>query len=269
MARTINEIQNGIIASFQEKSGLTLSSSKVAEWRLWTYIFAVAIHTFEIILDSFKSEIDVITNKITPGTARWYAEMCYRFQNGHELLFDESNAKLYYSIDDPDSRIVKVVAIKEDKNKLVIKAAKQNNEGKIIPLSLEEKYNFTSYVDAVKFAGVDTSVVSTSEDKIRYNIEVYFETSIPNTLVHENILKALDIFKAGIGFDSMIYKQRFIDAVMDAQGVITCNLISLERKGATDEGFVTIGIYSELESGYFEYDTDSIVTLKTIKELEP
>ncbi len=67
----------------------------------------------------------------------------------------------------------------------------------------------------------------------------------------------------------MIYKQRFIDAVMDAQGVITCNLISLERKGATDEGFVTIGIYSELESGYFEYDTDSIVTLKTIKELEP
>lgn len=267
MARTINEIQNDIIASLQEKSGLTLSSSKVAEWRLWTYIFAVAIHTFEIILDSFKSEIDTITNKITPGTARWYAEMCYRFQNGHELLFDESTAMLYYPAEDPDAQIVKVVAIKEDKNKLIIKAAKQDNAGKIIPLEIDEMYNFTSYIDAIKFAGVETNVVSTSEDKIRYNIEIYFETSIPVTLVRENVLKALDTFKTSLSFDSMIYKQRFIDAVMDAEGVITCNLISLERKGATDDDFVPIGIFSELESGYFEYDTDGIITLKTIKEL--
>lgn len=66
----------------------------------------------------------------------------------------------------------------------------------------------------------------------------------------------------------MIYKQRFIDAVMGAQGVITCNLISLERKGATDTNFIQVGIFSELESGYFEYSDDSIITLKTLKDLE-
>lgn len=268
MARTISDIQTGMVASLQEKTGLTLSTSKVAEWRQWTYIFAVAIHTFEIILDAFKKEINTITNKITPGTARWYAEMCYRFQNGYELLFDDSKAMLYYPTTDLDAQIVKVVAIREAVNKLIIKAAKQDSTGKIIPLNLEEKYNFAAYIDAIKFAGVDTSVVSTNEDKIHYHLEVYFEPSIPNTLVREKVGQALNSFKSSLGFDSMIYKQRFIDAVMDAQGVVTCNLISLERKGVTDADFVPVAIFSELESGYFEYDDDSVMTLKSIKELD-
>lgn len=115
MARTINEIQNEIITSLNGKKDISLSTSKVAEWRLWTYVIAVAIHSFELILDVFKSEVDTQTNKITPGTVRWYAEMCYRFQNGHELLFDENTAMLYYQTNDPDAQIIKVVAIRENK----------------------------------------------------------------------------------------------------------------------------------------------------------
>lgn len=268
MARTINEIQDNIISAFQAESGLNLSTSKVAEWRLWTYVFAASIHTFEVILDSFRSDIDILTEKITPGTVRWYAEMCYRYQNGYELQFDDDKAMLCYPVIDLDARIVKVVAIREETNKLVIKAAKLNEAGKIVPLSLEERYNFTGYVNAFKFAGVDTSVISTSEDKIRYDLEVYYDPATPVTLVHENILKAMDVFKFTLGFDSMIYKQQFIDAVMDTQGVVTCNLVSMERKGATEKDFTPVGICSELESGYFEYDDASKLVLKTIKELE-
>lgn len=268
MARSISEIQNGMITAAQKNLSMQLSVSKVAEWRTWTYIFAAAIHVFEIILDTFKVEIDTITNKITPGTVRWYAEMCYRFQNGYELKFDDSRAMLYYDKIDPQAQIIKVVAIREEKNSLVIKAAKQDHSGKIVPLSLEERYNFAAYIDAVKFAGVDTTIVSTSRDRIRYNLEVYFETSIPNTLVRENVKKALDKFKASLGFDSMIYKQRFIDAVMDASGVVTCNLVSLERKGVTDDDFKAVDVFSVLESGYFEYADDCVLTLKSVKELE-
>lgn len=267
MARTIHEIQDAMITAVRQQSTLSLSSSKVAEWRLWTYVFALAIHTFELILDAFRSEIDTITDKITPGTTRWYAEMCYRFQNGHELLFDESKAMLYYEDDDPEAQIVKIVAIGEDKNKLSIKAAKRDIAGKIVPLNPDELYNFSSYIDAIKFAGVDTSVVSTNADLLRYEMEVYFEPAIPHTLVRENIEAALDEFKASLGFDSIIYRQRFIDAVMQAEGVVTCHLISLERKGTTDQNFVPVGIYAELESGYFEYDKGCTVTLKSVKEL--
>lgn len=268
MARTIKEIQNGIILSLQEQSGLTLSTSKVAEWRLWTYIVAVAIHTFEIILDAFRSEMDTLTHKITPGTVRWYAEMCYRFQNGHELVFDADKAMLYYPQDDADARIVKVVAIREETNRLVIKAAKQDDDGKMVPLSLEERYNFTGYIDAIKFAGVDTSIVSTTEDLIRYRLEVYYDSSVPATTVRENVIGALETFKSSLGFDSMIYTQKFIDAVMHVEGVVTCKLLSMQRKGSTDKDFIAVDICSELVSGYLEYDTESELTLKTAKELE-
>lgn len=268
MARQINEIQNAIIVTIQEKTGVKLSSSTVAEWKLWSYIFAVAIHIFEIILDKFRAEIDTITNKITPGTVRWYAEMCYRFQNGYELLFDEKTAMLYYAEDVPDARIIKVVAISEKFNKLLIKAAKLDKDNKIVPLSLEEKYNFAAYIDAVKFAGVETDVVSVSEDKIRYNIWVWFEPSIPLSLVQDNVLTALDTFKASIGFDSMIYTQKLVDAVMSAEGVVTCSLVSLERKGVSSPDFVSFDVFSELESGYFEYSEDSVLKITSIKELQ-
>lgn len=268
MARTIKEIQDRINITLQERSGLTLSTSKVAEWWLWTYVFAVAIHTFEIILDAFRSEIDTLTDKVTPGTVRWYAERCYRFQNGHELLFDANTAMLYYAENDPEAQIVKVVAIREEKNTLVIKAAKQDDAGKIIPLSIEEKYNFSTYIDAIKFCGLDVNVISTNEDRLRYNMEIYIESSMPAALARKNVEEALERFKTSIGFDSMIYKQRFIDSVMGIQGVVTCNLISLDNKGAADDDFISLGIYAELKSGYFEYDNGSVLTIKNLKELE-
>jgi len=111
------------------------------------------------------------------------------------------------------------------------------------------------------------NVVSTNEDSLRYNLDVYFEPSVPTTIVRSNIQEALEQFKSSLGFDSMIYKQRFIDSVMSASGVVTCELKALERKGATDGDYIPVGIYSELEAGYFEYDQDSVLTLKSVKEL--
>lgn len=268
MARTIKEIQEGIITSLRDESGLSLSTSKVAEWRLWTYVFAVAVYTFEIILDAFRSEVDTLTEKVAPGTARWYAEMCRRFQNGHELLFDESTAALYYAGDAPESRIIKVVAVREEKNTLIIKAAKQDDTGKLVPLSTEERDNLVDYIDAVKFCGLDVNVISTNEDKLRYRLEVYIESSMPSALVRKNVEAALLGFKTSLDFDAVLYRQRFIDSVMDIPGVVTCRLISLESMGAADEGFTPIDICSELKSGYFEYTPDSVLTIRNVKELD-
>lgn len=263
---TIKEIQDSITAA-TEAEGLKLSTSKVAEWRLWAYVIAAAIHAFELALNLFRSEIDTLTNKITPGTVRWYAEMCYRFQNGHELLFDDKTAMLYYDKDDATARIIKVVAITEGENRLSVKAAKLDDKGKIIPLSADEKYNFTGYIDAVKFAGVETDVISTTEDKLRYELEVFFEPSIPATTVRDNVLAALEKYKTALGFDSMFYTQKFIDTVMAVPGVVTCDLKALSRKGASAPSFVPVRIYTELESGYYEYDKDCVLTLTSVKEI--
>lgn len=267
MARTIEHIQQEMIADLQAGTGIALSTSKSAEWRLWTYVIAVCIHSFEIVLDLFKKEVDAQTDRITPGTARWYAEMCYRFQDGHELLFDDKTAMLYYERPDAEAQIIKVVAIREETRKLIIKAATNNREGKIVALSQEQLCNFANYIDVIKFAGVDINVVSIKEDKIRYSMEVYFEPAMPAEMVRAHILAALEDYKVSLGFDSRIYRQRFIEAATRTDGVVTCNLLSLERKGATDESFQSVDLFAELESGYFEYDKDCLVTMKSIKEL--
>ena len=141
MARTINEIQAGIVSELEAGTEVKLSTSKVAEWRLWTWVVATAIHTFEVILDLFRKEVQEKTDKITPGTVRWYGEQCLRFQNGHKLLFDKKTAALYYAEDDPAARIVKVVAIKESPKHLTIKVAKTVDAGNVVPLSPDENYN--------------------------------------------------------------------------------------------------------------------------------
>lgn len=266
MARTVAEIQDVIILNLT-KRGYKLSTSKVAEWRLWTFVVAASIQAFEVILDLFRKEVDELTNKITPGTIRWYAEMCYRFQNEHELLFDDKTAMLYYSVDDPKARIVSVVAITEGVNKLVVKVAKLNSEGRIVPLDEDEKYNFTGYIDAIKFAGLQTEVVSTTADLIRYEVEVFYDPAVPVTTVRSEVESAIANFKTSLGFDSTFYRQRFAEAIMAVSGVITIDLKSVSRKGVSDVAFVPVPVFSTLESGYYDYDAASNITFTSTKNM--
>lgn len=246
-----------------------LSTSKVAEWRLWTYIVSVAIHTFELILDLFRKEVDELTSRITPGSETWYKEMCLRFQNGHELLFDNESAMLYYEVDDPDARIVKIVAVKSaaeiNHRQISFKVAKVDNDSKVVPLTEDELYNFTGYVQAFKFADDPVDIVSTTSDKIRYNLEVFYEPAIPVTIVRDNILRVLSDFRLSLDFNAMFYPQRLLDVLLSVKGVVTADLKEISRKGATDPDFEVVGVMSELQSGYFEYDNDCVLIMTSIK----
>ena len=244
-----------------------LSTSAVAGWRLWTFVVASAIHAFEVILDLFRAEVETITNKVAPGTERWLAEMCYRFQNGHELLFDEKTAQLYYAQDDEAARIIKVVAIVSGRKKILIKVAKQDKEGLIVPLSADELHNFTGYIEAIKFAGIAISIISTPADLIRYRLEVYFDPFTPIATTRQNIQDALEAFKTARSFDAKFYPERLVEKIMAAEGVTTAKLRGVERKGATEPDFVTVEIVDELAAGYFEYSDDSTLTMTSIKDL--
>lgn len=260
MARKIKEIHAEMAAELRAKHP-DLSTSAVGEWRLLTWVVATAINTFEAVLDMSRAEIDAVADKITPGTVRWYVEQCKRFQNGHELKFNAQTAQLYYERDDPSARIVSVVAVTEGAERLSIKVAKVDAQNKIVPLTADELYNFTGYVDSIKFAGIETITVSTSADRLRYNAEVWFDPAVPVTAVRADVLSALDRFRTQIGFNSMLYRGRLLDAIMGVKGVVTVDLKGLDRKGTSMADFATVGVADELESGYFDYNEDSILTL--------
>ena len=267
MARTINDIQQSIITDLQTYFP-KLSTSKVAEWRLWTYVVAAAIHAFEIILDLFRQEVDELTTKITPGTKLWYAEMCYRFQNGHTLVFDKNTAQFYYEQDDPDSRIVKVVAVNEAYKMISIRVAKTDGEGRIIPLDDSERRNLTDYIDTIHTTGIPTTIVSTTADTIRYNLVVYYDPAIPSSVVREKVEQALETFKTSLSFDAVFYAQRLVDAVMHAEGVVTVKVVRLEHKTSAGADFAPVDVLAELAAGYFEYAAEgNTLTLTSTKSL--
>lgn len=142
MARTLKEIESSITAAVTEK--LNLSASAVAEWRLWSFVVAGAIQTFEGLMDVFRREINDVADKITPGTERWYAAQAKHFQNGYNLEYNPDTAELYYAQDDASARIIAVVAVSEGEEELFVKVAKKDDNGEIVPLSADELYNFSA-----------------------------------------------------------------------------------------------------------------------------
>lgn len=292
MANTIEHIKEKIEATVKEQLPELARSaaSRVAEWKLWTYIVAVAIHAFELIMDNFQKEITALTTRITPGTVRWYAEMCKRFQNGNSLSFDESTGLLYYKEDFPESsRIIKNVAISEGVDEdeaadgqpaagvpsgrtcLHIKVAKEEN-GKIVELSPEELRNFEGYIDAIKFAGCQTKVISTKADRVYYKLTVYHDPAVANDIVRDNVKEALKDFKVSIDFDGILYRQKFLDAVMAVNGVVTCVLDDFKQHSSRDvseDDWHHIDTHAELEAGYFDYADGSVGGLESVLTITP
>ena len=143
MARSITEIQEAIRDKVSTSVPVKLSSSKTSEWSLWTYVVAVAIHAFELVLDLFRKEMETLTSEATPGTLRWYAEMCRRFQYGDELVYNPDTGMLSYPETDEAKRIIAAVAVSEAATEdgamaIFVKVAKEEG-GKLVELDEAEK----------------------------------------------------------------------------------------------------------------------------------
>lgn len=259
MARTINEIHEQI-AAYLKRSIPNLSDSKVAEWRLLTWVVATAIYSFEVLLDLFRAEVEELTSKITSGTKPWFAEMCRRFQYGHTLEYNKETATFFYARQDPEARIIKVVAVVEGLKTLSVKVAKQDAGGKIVPLE-GEKQNFIDYIKTISPAGIQVNVVSTTADTVRYNLKVYYDPSYPIDTVRTAVLSAMEQFKTSLDFDAKFYPQRLVNAIMAVNGVVTVQVIKIEHKDSYRDTYAAAGISVDLDAGYFEYAADSELTL--------
>ena len=113
MARSISQIYTSIITekeSFSELNGLTpvpettqtllndlKSTSKVAIWRLWLWLVAVAIWIHENIFDQHIAEVEKLILNKTFGQLRWYEQTSKSFQLGYSLEWDDTDYRYKYS----------------------------------------------------------------------------------------------------------------------------------------------------------------------------
>lgn len=264
MARKLEEIKKSIEADLQNK--LQLSTSDVAEWRLWVMVAANCIYVFELIHDQFKKEVEDKIATTRPGTLQWYRDMAYAFQYNHQLVYNQDTGILYYPVDDEEARIVSVAAVNDRNGTIVFQLAKNNND-MLVPLNALEKDSFDNYINEVKLAGSKVSVISTNGDSVKYNVTVYYDPTYPKDLVKTSTDDCLKKFQKSHTFGSIFYSAQFIDSILHADGVVTVKVNELSCKKATDEQYVPVDVSLQLQAGYFNYAMDCEITYEPTRKL--
>lgn len=220
MARSINEIQDGIITTVQAQPELAAanSTSKRAIWRLWTYVVAVAINFLEQLMDIFQTEVEATVALSAPQTAQWVQDRVFRFQYNatNPQIVQLINLVPEYPIVDPTLRIVTRCSVKSTISNVVqIKVAKDNPP---TPLVTGELSALQSYVDIIGVAGVQYLVISTASDKLYIDADIYYNGQY-SAVIQTNVIASINTFLASIPFDGTVKMLDLEIAIRNTEGV--------------------------------------------------
>ena len=241
MARTIDDIQTEQIAQVAADPILSAeltSTSKVAEWRLWTFVVATCIWTLEKLQDLFRLETDDKIASLKPHSLRWYAGKAKAFQYGYNLV-DETDYYNNEGIDEAtvtDSKIVSYAAVVEQIRGLRIKVAK-NSGLDLGPLSSPELSAFVTYMGRVKDAGVKLLITSAAADSLKGVLDVYYNPLVINSVGGRNdgvssdpVRDAIKTYLKNLPFNGVFLLQNLVDVLQLVDGV---EVIDIKEMQAT------------------------------------
>ena len=275
MARSIQEIQNIILqAKAQEPVLESLNStSKVAIWRLWVYIIAVAIWSLEKLFDQHRADIDKRLAELKPHTARWYRSKALAFQYGFDLLpdSDKFNNQGHTEEAIEASKIVKYSAVIESKNegRLIVKIAGEQSD-MLQPITDAQKQAFEAYLQEIKDAGVRLSVVNYQPDILHLQMKIVYDPLVLDSngqsIIHAThpVETAIKSYLKRLPFNGELVLAHLIDALQQAEGVKIPHLVLAQSKNITSGGdygaFETIEISKIPTAGYFSIDNFNDIT---------
>jgi len=277
MARSIIEIYdslNSVKANFQELQDYTTdpnnpysiednfqslkqdvnSTSRVAIWRLWIWIFAVGSWVIESLFDQHTAELNTILANKKPHNLRWYEEESKKFQYGYELTWIDDEY-VYERIDEA-AKIIKHVKASEKNGLVIIKVSKEVG-GIKTPLSNGEKTAFTDFWAKYKDAGVKIQIVSQAADILKVDITIIRDRLVlaaDNSLLRDSSIlpidAAIDQYADNLEYGGILRLSKFVDAIQSAEGVIDVKLNAAWWK-PTGGAYASVGMSVESISGYF------------------
>lgn len=262
MSKTTAQILSEIIA-FKEAnsnlSGLT-STSLYSKWRNLYATASAEISIFEQLYDQFL--LDLEYQKLTTPVytqSWWNDQMLNYFQYSTDpdkgVLKINDQFQYFYTTEDDATKIIKFSATKQSDNsrQTTIKVAKDDGTGVPEVLTLAEISAAKSFVDRKKGAGLLISVVSFPSDKIKLNVDIYFDGQYVLDDVKNDCIEAIKGYFATLEFDGDIRLQKIVDAIQSVQGVEDLEVKSTSglQDGGTYQAFTRKFI---TKSGYAQLD---------------
>jgi hypothetical protein len=263
MARTILQIYDEIIQEKQSMSVLVdlqpgmdsaqtlladlTSTSKVAIWRLWAFVTAVVMHTLEVYHDRHKAEVEDILSRAVPGTERWYADRVREWQFGDSLQF-VNNLYVYNPVD-VSNRLVKRVSVRSAQSQVLVKVAKEDNSGDILPLSNSELVQLGDYLNEIRFAGTQVVLTSQQPESVQMVADVYYDGQLTPADMQSALLAAVQAYIINIPFDGEFTRNGIIDAQQNVPGVkdVAINLLT----ATAGSQVITVNRSYMSSAGYF------------------
>jgi hypothetical protein len=220
MARTIEQIQAGIIADIQATPELAQanSTSRRAIWRLFAYVQASAILLLEQIIDVFTAENEIKIANAIPATATWINAKVFEFQYSatNPQIVQLVNFAPVYPVIDPSLRLIsRCSVVTTIANQVIIKVAKQNPP---IALTSGELSSLQSYINQIGIVGVNYNCVSLTSDKIMIDAEIYFDGQY-STVIVGTVTNAINTFLSQLSFNGVLKVSDIELAVRNVVGV--------------------------------------------------
>lgn len=277
MARDINEIQQQILdarAAAPELSALEVlttqeqavtganSSSKVAGWRQWVFIFSMVIFNLEQLWDAFKKEVDDLIARTRPHTVNWYRGKALDYMFGVELVPETD----YYDtsgMTNEQIQAAKIIAnaapVKEvlyGNGRLRMKVVRMV-DGEYAPLTPEQLTAFDAYINTVSDAGTLVEPTSGDADMLKLQMNVYFDPQVLNPLGQR--LDGTDNTPLQNGIKNYLKSLKFNGSLI---------LTKLENELETIDG-IMYPVIKKAWSKYsdYTYETTGIVNVGEIDEI--
>lgn len=277
MARTIAEIYAAIVADKDAQTSISAlaptadteqqlltalnSTSKVAVWRLWAYITAVAIWTHELIWDTFRVEVQAIADAAYTGTAVWYQAQVLAYQHDDTVTWDATVGKYKYATIDPTKQVVKRCAIVEGSDTVLTFKVAKLNLGQPIALSSPEQTGLSSYINKIRFAGTRYVIISGNGDILKITGNIYYDGSIDPATIKTNVEAAILAYIGQLPFNGQFRLTALTDAIQTVEGVQDVYLTNVSSKTISGNPYVAILRAATPLYGYFVISTTGGETL--------
>jgi len=256
MSQTIQDIENEIDTAIAAETDLAnISTSNTAEWLQFKNIFVQANYSLQQLWDAFKTDIASLAAGSRYGTLKWFQEISLLFQYGD--LLNENNGSLFYSPIDPTHQIITRCATSEFNRTVIIKVAKGTTPTALLTA---EKLAFDAYIKDVKPAGVKHQVVTALADRVKVNMNVYYDPLLIvgdlATLIEGTVIPK---FLASIPFDGLFDVNRFRDAIEAVAGVANVGDADIQNISIKPDGgaYTTVTRRYSPYSGYYIWNTQT------------
>lgn len=229
-------------------------------------IVTYAIFILEKLFDQHHTEVTQKIYEQKIGSLRWYRNKALDFQYGFDLLKDTDKFINGDASEDiiNQSKIVKYAAVTEaeQESRVIIKIAGEQ-QGKLSPIDQVQQAAFDAYVDEIRFAGTNITVINFEPDRLYLTINIYRDPLVLDengvSILNGNIPvnDALEEFMKELPFNGELTIQNLVDKLQVVEGVIIVDVINVESSwiDAQSNSYgnpETISVKKIPESGYFE-----------------